>query len=343
MNFAIPHLIRRAVDEIHALADPRRHYRVMEVCGGHTHAIFRFGLKDLLPPNVELIHGPGCPVCVLPMGRIDDGLDLANDPNVIFTAFGDMMRVPGSKGSPLESKARGADVRIVYSPLDALQIAEQNPDRKVVFFAIGFETTAPSTALTLLRARALGVMNFAVFCNHVTIIPAIRAILDSPDMRLDGFIGPGHVSTVIGCRPYEFIARDYRCPIVGLGFEPVDILQSLVMILRQLRAGEAKVENQYRPRRALGRQSGGAQSAGRSVRGPAAFRMARAGIHLAIGPANSRELRPVGRRADDADPRHLRDRSEGGPMRRGAQGRAQAASSASCSARNARRNIRSVR
>ena len=153
-EFRDPDLIRRALDEIRALADPRRQYRMMEVCGGHTHAIFRFGLKDLLPPNVELIHGPGCPVCVLPMGRIDDGLDLAGDPNVIFTAFGDMMRVPGSKGSPLESKARGADVRIVYSPLDALQIAERNPDRQVVFFAIGFETTAPSTALTLLRARS---------------------------------------------------------------------------------------------------------------------------------------------------------------------------------------------
>ncbi len=244
-EFRDPQLIRRAVDEIHALADPRRHYRVMEVCGGHTHAIFRFGLKGLLPPNVELIHGPGCPVCVLPMGRIDDGLDLANDSGVIFTAFGDMMRVPGSKGSPLESKARGADVRIVYSPLDALQIAERNPDRKVIFFAIGFETTAPSTALTLLRARAKQVMNFAVFSNHVTIIPAIRAILESPDMRLDAFIGPGHVSTVIGCRPYEFIVRDYRCPIAVSGFEPLDILQSLVMVLRQLRAGEAKVENQY--------------------------------------------------------------------------------------------------
>jgi hydrogenase expression/formation protein HypD len=179
------------------------------------------------------------------MGRIDDGLELAGDPNVIFTAFGDMMRVPGSKGSPLESKARGADVRIVYSPLDALKIAQQHPDRRVVFFAIGFETTAPSTALTLLRARALGVTNFVVFCNHVTIIPAIRAILDSPDMRLEGFIGPGHVSTVIGCRPYEFIARDYRCPIAVSGFEPVDILQSLVMVLRQLRAGVATVENQY--------------------------------------------------------------------------------------------------
>jgi hydrogenase expression/formation protein HypD len=244
-EFRDPDMIRKALHEIRLLADPQRHYRIMEVCGGHTHAIFRFGLNELLPPNVELIHGPGCPVCVLPMGRIDDGLELAGDPNVIFTAFGDMMRVPGSKGSPLESKARGADVRIVYSPLDALKIAQQNPDRRVVFFAIGFETTAPSTALTLLRARALGVTNFVVFCNHVTIIPAIRAILDSPDMRLEGFIGPGHVSTVIGCRPYEFIARDYRCPIAVSGFEPVDILQSLVMVLRQLRAGVAKVENQY--------------------------------------------------------------------------------------------------
>jgi hydrogenase expression/formation protein HypD len=244
-EFRDPELIQRAVDEIRALADPKREYRVMEVCGGHTHAIFRFGLKGLLPPNVELIHGPGCPVCVLPMGRIDDGLELASDPNVIFTAFGDMMRVPGSKGSPLESKARGADVRIVYSPLDALKIAQQNPDRKIVFFAIGFETTAPSTALTLLRARALGVKNFAVFSNHVTIIPAIRAILESPDMRLDAFIGPGHVSTVIGCRPYEFIVRNYRCPIAVSGFEPLDILQSLVMVLRQLRDGVAKVENQY--------------------------------------------------------------------------------------------------
>ena len=231
--------------EIRSLVEPGRTYRVMEICGGHTHAIFRFGLKELLPPQVELIHGPGCPVCVLPMGRIDDGLALANDPECIFTAFGDMMRVPGSQGSPLESKARGADIRIVYSPLDALRIAQQNPQRRVVFFAIGFETTAPSTALTLLRARELGVHNFSVFCNHVTIIPAIRAILDSPDMRLEGFIGPGHVSTVIGCRPYEFIARDYRCPIVVSGFEPVDILQSLIMVLRQLRAGESKVENQY--------------------------------------------------------------------------------------------------
>lgn len=239
-------IINRTAEEIRRLADPARHYRFMEVCGGHTHAIYRFGLKDILPDNIELIHGPGCPVCVLPMGRIDDGLSLATDPAVIFTAFGDMMRVPGTQGSPLEHKARGMDVRIVYSPSDALKLARLNPHRHVMFFAIGFETTAPSTALTLLRARAEGIRNFSVFCNHVTIIPAIRAILDSPDMRLDAFIGPGHVSTVIGCRPYEWIARDEHKPIVISGFEPLDILQAIVMILRQLRAGEAKVENQYK-------------------------------------------------------------------------------------------------
>src|SRR5690349_5839054 len=239
-------VIHKADEEIRRLADPQRTYRFMEVCGGHTHAIYRFGLKDLLPENIDLVHGPGCPVCVLPMGRIDDGLSIAQDSNVIFTAFGDMMRVPGTNGSPLEHKARGMDVRIVYSPSDALKLARSNPERHVMFFAIGFETTAPSTALTLMRAKSEGIRNFSVFCNHVTIIPAIRAILDSPDMRIDAFIGPGHVSTVIGCRPYEWIARDEGKPIAVSGFEPLDMLQSIVMILRQLQAGESKVENQYR-------------------------------------------------------------------------------------------------
>jgi hydrogenase expression/formation protein HypD len=244
-EFRDPKLIRQASEEIRRLVDPDRHYRIMEVCGGHTHAIYRFALEDLLPPNIELVHGPGCPVCVLPMGRVDDGLSLADQEGVTLTAFGDMMRVPGRRGSPLEHKARGADVRMVYSPLDALKLARQHPERHVVFFAIGFETTAPSTALTLRRARELGVMNFSVFCNHVTIVPAIRAILDSPDMRVEAFIGPGHVSTVIGCRPYEFIARDYGKPLVTSGFEPLDVLQSIVMILRQLREGRSAVENQY--------------------------------------------------------------------------------------------------
>jgi hydrogenase expression/formation protein HypD len=180
------------------------------------------------------------------MGRIDDGLSIGAKPDVIFAAFGDMMRVPGTHGSPLEHKARGMDVRIVYSPSDAIKLAKMNPEKHVMFFAIGFETTAPSTALTLQRAKKEGLPNFSVFCNHVTIIPAIRAILDSPDMRLDGFIGPGHVSTVIGCRPYEWIAKNENKPIVVAGFEPLDLLQSIVMLLRQLRAGEAKVENQYK-------------------------------------------------------------------------------------------------
>lgn len=245
-EFRDPAVISKTAEEIRRLADPARHYRFMEVCGGHTHAIYRFGLKDLLPENIELVHGPGCPVCVLPMVRIDDGLFMAQDSNVMFTAFGDMMRVPGRHGSPLQHKARGMDIRIVYSPSDALKLAQRNPDRHVIFFAIGFETTAPSTALTLMRAKAADVRNFSVFCNHVTIIPAIRAILDSPDMRIDAFIGPGHVSTVIGCRPYEWIARNEHKPIVVSGFEPLDILQSVLMILRQLNLGEAKVENQYK-------------------------------------------------------------------------------------------------
>ena len=245
-EFRDPELITKAAEEIRRLADAGKHYRIMEVCGGHTHAIYRFGLKDVLPSNIELIHGPGCPVCVLPMGRIDDGLAVAKQADIVFAAFGDMMRVPGTHGSPFEHKARGTDVRIVYSPADALQLARKNPNRHVMFFAIGFETTAPSTALTIMRAKDEGIQNFSVFCNHVTIIPAIRAILDSPDMRLDAFIGPGHVSTVIGCRPYEWIANTEHLPIVTSGFEPLDLLQSIVMILRQLGDGEARVENQYK-------------------------------------------------------------------------------------------------
>ncbi|MFN7994472.1 MAG: hydrogenase formation protein HypD [Bryobacteraceae bacterium] len=245
-EFRQPELIARTGQEIRRLADPARRYRIMEICGGHTHAIYRFGLKDLLPPNIELIHGPGCPVCVLPMGRIDDGLSMAVRPEVIFTAFGDMMRVPGTQGSPLEYKARGADVRIVYSPADALGLAQANPGKHVVFFAIGFETTAPSTALTVMRARSLGLRNFSVFSNHVTIMPAIQAILHSPDMRIDAFVGPGHVSTVIGCARYEWIARDERRPVVISGFEPLDILESVLMLLRQFQEGRTEVENQYR-------------------------------------------------------------------------------------------------
>jgi hydrogenase expression/formation protein HypD len=238
-------LARAVAANITALAAPGRHYKIMEVCGGHTHTIYRHGIKDLLPENVELVHGPGCPVCVLPMGRVDDGIAIAEHPEVIFTCFGDMLRVPGSRGTLLEIKAQGADIRMVYSPLDALRIARENPDRQVVFYAIGFETTAPSTALTLQRAKREGLSNFTVFCNHVTIVPPVRALLDSPDLRLDAFIGPGHVSTVIGCRPYEFMSSDYGKPVVVAGFEPLDLMQSILMLMRQLAEGRCEVENQY--------------------------------------------------------------------------------------------------
>jgi len=231
--------------EITALCEPGRHYKIMEVCGGHTHSIYKYGVDDLLPANVELVHGPGCPVCVIPMGRVDDGIAVAHEPDVIFTCFGDMLRVPGSNGTLMDAKAEGADIRMVYSPLDAMRIAKQNPDRQVVFFAIGFETTAPSTALTLKRAKAEGLRNFSCVCNHVTIVPPLRALLESPDLRLDGFIGPGHVATVVGGRPFEFIPADYGRPVVISGFEPLDLLQSVQMILRQLAEGRCEVENQY--------------------------------------------------------------------------------------------------
>ena len=244
-EFRSPELAEVLAREIATLCEPGRHYKIMEVCGGHTHTIYRYGVQDHLPEDIELVHGPGCPVCVIPMGRVDDGIAIAERDGVILTCFGDMMRVPGGRGSFLEANARGADIRMVYSPLDALRIARENPDRQVVFYAIGFETTAPSTALTVLRAKAEGIDNFSVFCNHVTIIPAIKAILDSPDLRLDAFIGPGHVSTVIGCRPYEWISTDYGLPLVCAGFEPLDLLQSVYMIMKQFSEGRAEVENQY--------------------------------------------------------------------------------------------------
>jgi hydrogenase expression/formation protein HypD len=239
-----PAAARRLVARIADLAADD-HFKFMEVCGGHTHTIYRHGIEHVLPESVELVHGPGCPVCVIPMGRVDDAIAIAETPGVIFTSFGDMMRVPGSHGNLLGAKARGADVRFVYSPLDALQIAVENPDRNVVFFAVGFETTAPSTAVTLLHARENDVSNFHVFSNHVTIVPPIKAILESPDLRLDGFLGPGHVSTVVGNRPYRFVPEKYGKPLVTAGFEPLDILQAIVMLLLQIREGRCEVENQY--------------------------------------------------------------------------------------------------
>ncbi len=219
--------------------------KIMEVCGGHTHSIFKYGIEDALPETIELIHGPGCPVCVMPRGKLDDAIAIAKHPNVIFTTFGDTMRVPGSKTSLLQASSEGANIRMVYSPLDSLQIARDNPDKEIVFFGIGFETTAPSTAYTIKQAFSENLHNFSLFSNHVLVIPALQALLDNPDLQLDGFVGPGHVSMVIGCNPYNFIAKDYNIPIVISGFEPVDILQSIWMLLQQLIQNRCEVENQY--------------------------------------------------------------------------------------------------
>ncbi|BAZ31092.1 hydrogenase expression/formation protein HypD [Cylindrospermum sp. NIES-4074] len=222
-----------------------KHIKIMEVCGGHTHSIFKYGIEEILPDSIELIHGPGCPVCVMPKGRIDDAIAISQNPNIIFTTFGDAMRVPGSQTSLLQARATGADIRMVYSPLDSLQIARDNPDREIVFFALGFETTAPSTALTILQAADENIPNFSMFSNHVLVIPALQALLENPDLQLDGFIGPGHVSMVIGTDPYQFISQKYHKPIVVSGFEPLDIFQSIWMLLQQLIENRCEVENQY--------------------------------------------------------------------------------------------------
>jgi hydrogenase expression/formation protein HypD len=249
-EFRDPALARSLLREIEALAAEvsaarGRPISIMEICGGHTHAIFRFGIEGMLPPSIELIHGPGCPVCVLPMGRVDDCIALAEMPSVTLATFGDALRVPGARGSLMEAKARGLDVRTVYSPMDALAIARAEPERTVVFFGLGFETTMPSTALTVLQAEREGIRNFALFCNHITIIPTIQALLDDPDLRIDGFLGPGHVSMVIGTEPYRFVAERHGTPLVVSGFEPLDVLQSLWMVLKQMREGRAEIENQY--------------------------------------------------------------------------------------------------
>jgi hydrogenase expression/formation protein HypD len=249
-EFRDPALAKSLLREIEALAAEvsaawGRPISIMEICGGHTHAIFRFGIEGMLPPSIELIHGPGCPVCVLPMGRVDDCIALAEMPGVALATFGDALRVPGARGSLMEAKARGLDVRTVYSPMDALAMARAEPERTVVFFGLGFETTMPSTALTVLQAEREGIANFALFCNHITIIPTIQALLDEPDLRIDGFLGPGHVSMVIGTEPYRFVAERYARPLVVSGFEPLDVLQSLWMVLKQMREGRAEIENQY--------------------------------------------------------------------------------------------------
>ncbi len=235
--------IRAVLDEIGATAGNPVH--VMEICGGHTHAIFRYGIDRMLGPGIEFLHGPGCPVCVLPMSRVDDCLEIAEREEVIFATFGDAMRVPGTRGSLADAKARGADVRMVYSPLDSLELARRNPDREVVFFGLGFETTMPSTALTVLQAAREGIGNFSLFCNHILVPPPIRALLQDPDMRIDGFIGPGHVSMVTGIHIYDFIAEEFGRPVTVSGFEPIDLMQSVLMVLEDIRDGTPRIRNQY--------------------------------------------------------------------------------------------------
>lgn len=249
-EFRDPEKAKTLIAEINSFKDQipltaERPLQLMEFCGGHTHTIFRYGIEPMLPDWIELIHGPGCPVCVLPMGRVDDCVALAERPNVIFTTFGDAMRVPGSKKSLLQAKAEGCDIRMVYSPLDSLELAKKNPDKQVIFFALGFETTMPSTALTVLQAKAESVENFSLFCNHITTVPTIKAILDSPDMQIDGFLAPGHVSMVVGEQPFEFVSDSYDKPLVITGFEPLDILQSIWMLLKQFVDNRCEVENQY--------------------------------------------------------------------------------------------------
>jgi len=235
--------IARLADQLGAT--PEAPLPIMEICGGHTHAIFRYGLDRLVHPGIEFVHGPGCPVCVLPMARVDECVALAEQPNVTMTSFGDAMRVPGHRGSLIEARACGADIRIVYSPLDALALARRMPDREIIFFGLGFETTTPATALALLQAEREGLTNFSLFCNHITVPPPLRALLEDPACRLHGFIGPGHVSMVIGLAPYRFIAEEFRRPIAIAGFEPIDLLHALCMVLARRAEGRAEVENQY--------------------------------------------------------------------------------------------------
>ena len=222
-----------------------RPWVIMEVCGGQTHSILRYGIDALLPGSIELAHGPGCPVCVTPLEVLDRAHAIAASPGVVFTSFGDMLRVPGSSGSLLTARARGADVRVVYSPLDALDLARRNPGRRVVFFAVGFETTAPANAMAVARARAEGIANFSVLVSHVLVPPAMASILASEGCRVDAYLGPGHVATVMGASEYEDLSRRHRVPIVITGFEPVDVLEGIAMTVRQLDEGRAEVENQY--------------------------------------------------------------------------------------------------
>lgn len=238
-----PELARGLLDQLRSTAT--RPWTIMEVCGGQTHTIVRQGIDELLPAGMRMIHGPGCPVCVTPLEAVDKAIAIADRPEVIFTSYGDMLRVPGSEGDLLGLRARGADVRVVYTPLDAVRIAREHPERQVVFFAVGFETTAPANAMAVLHAANIGVTNFSVLVSHVLVPPAITAILDSEDNQVQAFLAAGHVCAVMGWAEYEPIARHYQVPIVVTGFEPLDLLEGILMAVRQLEQGRAEVENQY--------------------------------------------------------------------------------------------------
>ncbi len=239
-----PEVSAQLIARIRELAD--QPIQIMEICGGHTHAIFRTGIDQMLPPQVKFLHGPGCPVCVTPMVKIDAAIALARRPNTIIATYGDMVRVPGSDSTLLKEKAKGADVRIVYSSLDAVELAIAHPDKQVVFFAVGFETTMPANGYSILRAKELGLDNYSMLANHVLVPPILRALLDDPEVKVDAFIGPGHVSTVVGSQDYDFIPREYHRPVVIAGFETNDILQSVYMLLLQRKEGRCEVEIQYR-------------------------------------------------------------------------------------------------
>lgn len=238
-----PELVERYAAEIRHITT--RPWKIMEVCGGQTHSLVKNGLLQLLPPEVSMVHGPGCPVCVTPLHLIDKAVWLAKQPGVILCSFGDMIRVPGSECSLLEAKARGADVRIIYSPLEAVKVAQENPGKQVVFFAVGFETTAPANAMSVLHAQKLGVKNYAILTSHVLVPPAIKAVMNDPETAIHGFLAAGHVCTVMGFSEYFPLAEKYRVPIVITGFEPVDLMQGILMTVRQLENGEHRVENQY--------------------------------------------------------------------------------------------------
>jgi hydrogenase expression/formation protein HypD len=236
-------LAKKYLDEIHKIT--KHPWRIMEVCGGQTHSLVKNGILDILPQKITMIHGPGCPVCVTPLNLIDKAIYLAEEKNVILCSYGDMIRVPGSKKSLLQSKALGADLRVLYSPLEAVKIAQQNPDKEVVFFAVGFETTAPANALSVLHAEKLGLTNYSILSSHVLVPPAIETLMKDPENKIDGFLAAGHVCTIMGTSEYFPLSRKYNIPIIITGFEPVDILQAIFMIVRQLETKTSKVENQY--------------------------------------------------------------------------------------------------